>query len=63
MWRGYLVFGFAFFLVHTRERRIAAGLLEVQAFLAQHPQALPEKAFVVGPAFDVGLVWPKLSCY
>ncbi|EGH99760.1 hypothetical protein PLA106_27019, partial [Pseudomonas amygdali pv. lachrymans str. M302278] len=58
----------AFFLIHTRERRIAAELVEVQATLAgalftQHPEPLPEGAFVVGPAFDVGLVWPKLSCY
>ncbi|KUR38728.1 hypothetical protein PST407_04667 [Pseudomonas syringae pv. tomato] len=55
-----LVFGFAFFFVHTCERRIASGFVEVQAALAgalfaQHAQALPEEAFLVALAFDLGL--------
>ncbi len=55
-----LVLDFAFFLVHTGQRRLAAGLVKVQAalartFLSQHAQALPEEAFVVGMAFDLGL--------
>ncbi len=50
----------AFFFIHACQRRIAAGLIEVQAalswtFLTQHAQALPEEAFVVGVAFDLGL--------
>ncbi|CAI8732497.1 hypothetical protein DAPPPG215_01490 [Pseudomonas syringae pv. tomato] len=54
------VLGFAFFLINTGQRRIAAGLVEVQAallgaFFAQHAQALPEEAFLVGLALDVGL--------
>ncbi len=55
-----LVLDFAFFFIHAGQRRIAAGLVKVQAalagaFLTQHPQALPEEGFVVGVAFDLGL--------